>query len=179
MWCRFGSISSLILCLKLPTEARSVSWGTLAHSLRRDVFEAKTLVWVIEDTFAFNKDFTEKFIGFISGDPQDRNFTPKSWKMTFAPVLSFYCGVEWCSTLLEGKRLILEIFFLLFKSWILNIINVEIRANLNPLFHDNQRWLPRFEDLSPHYEWKRILSFGRLFPRTHQWLLNIFRPICH
>ena len=83
--------------------------------------------------------------------------TPKSLKMTFVPVLSFYLGVGRCSILLEGEKLTFEILFYLFKSWNLNIINVKVCLYLNTLFHKNQMWLPRFGDCSPHHEWKHIL----------------------
>ena len=59
MWCPLFLIRSLILCLKLPTEVRSFSWGILAHSLRRDVFKVSTLGCTTEETFAFNINHTE------------------------------------------------------------------------------------------------------------------------
>ena len=75
--------------------------------------------------------------------------------MTFAPDLSFYWGVGWLSILLEGEMLI---YFHLFIKWNQNIINVEVCVHLNPLLHENLRWLPRFGDHRRHHEWKRFLS---------------------
>ena len=68
MWCPFFPIRSLIIFLKLPTEARSASWGILAHSLRSDVFNKSTLVWATQETFVYSIDHTGKSIRFKSGD---------------------------------------------------------------------------------------------------------------
>ena len=82
--------------------------------------------------------------------------TPESLKMTLAQVVSFYWGVGWCSILLEGESLISEVFLHLFKCLNKNIVNVAMCVDLNPMFHENQRRLPRFGDCSPHHEGTRL-----------------------
>ena len=62
-----------------------------------------------------------------------------------------------CSVLLKSERTIFEMFFRLFKSRNQNIINVQVCVDLNPMSNENQRWLSRFGDCSPHHEWKRLL----------------------
>ena len=171
MWCPFFSIRYLILFLKLPTEARCVTWGILAHSLRSDVLNTSTLVWAIQETFAFNIDHTENLL--------DSNQAMKEATSAYFKILEndiwqswdfievwdgapFCWNVKWWS---------LKCFSFLQKLE-QNIFNFEVCFDVNPLFNENQRWVPRFGDCYTHHEWKRLFFSGRLFSRTHQWLLN-------
>ena len=139
---------------ELPTEARSVFWGILVHSLRRDVLKATALEWATEETFAFSKDHTEKSTGFKLGDAGGHisslqnigKWLTKIWQNIGTP----------CCWKVKGWYL--WIFFYPFKRWNQNIINVEVCVDLYLLFHENQRRLPRVSDCSPHHEWKRLLS---------------------
>ena len=81
--------------------------------------------------------------------------TSKSWKWSLH---QSWVIIEVWVVLNFVERLNFEMLFYLFKSWNQNIISVEVCVDLNPPFHESERWLPRFGDCSPYHKWKRILS---------------------
>ena len=80
--------------------------------------------------------------------------------MTFATVLSFSWSVGWCYILLEVERLIVGVFFHLFKCWNQNILNIDICVDLNPLLHKTQR---RLQDLKTAAHTMRLKDFCRQY----------------
>ena len=116
----------------------------------------------------------QKSIVFKSGDAGCHiSLLQISWKMMFAPVLSFYCSVGWCSNLLEGEKIIFEMFFHLFKSWNQNISYVEVCGDLNSVPR-KLKGTSRFGDCSPDHEWKQLMS---VVDCSH-WLINDCWKFC-
>ena len=116
----FTWITLSILCLKFSTEVRSSSWDEVIASEHQYLDEQRNRPLPPTKT-------TQK-------SPRDSNqamrephfLTPKSWKVTLAPVLSFSGGVGWCTILLKGEGLIFEVFLYFFKNWNQNIVDVAI-----------------------------------------------------
>ena len=162
MWCPFRLIRHLILCMKLQTMAYSVAWGILALSLRRDVLKASIPVWATEDTFAFNKDHTRIHDIQIRWHIRLHILNPECWKM--APVLSFSCGVKYCSILLRGERLIFQVLLYLFKCWNQNAVCVD----LNLLLH---KITGKFQNLetAAHTMRKHVFFDGKLFSQSAEY----------
>ena len=158
MWCYFFLIMSLILCLKLPTEARSGFWGILAHFLRKNLLKASTLRWATDETFVFNIDHTDKFVGFKSGDAggyisllqnlrkwclhqfwvfiEEWDRAPSCWKVKSWFLKCFFISSK-CGTKI----------LLIYRS-ILILTHVQRKSEV----------IPRFGDCSPHHEETRPLS---------------------
>ena len=125
VWCPFLSTRNLIICLKLPTEARSVFWGILAQ---------KRFLQTINIWMRNRRDLCFQHRPHQKPTNQAMQEVKSHWKMTFVSILNFYWGGESCW---KVKNRSLN-FFHIFKSWNQNIVNEKVSVDLNHIFNENQ-----------------------------------------
>ena len=121
-------------------------------------------------TFISTKTTPKKSMGFKSGNVGGHfsllwNLGKWHWHQTWI----FSWGVRWY-ILLEGE----VIYFFISSNVRIKVVNVAICVDFNPLFHKNQRLLPKFKDFSPHHEETQLL----LAENCSHKVINVCWRIC-